>query len=179
MRNLASWREQQGSHNIVLLAGMVLVIGALSACVTTPPQKSAAEHRESLGSTQERKMTLGIVQSSIHKGMSQGDVAAALGSPNIVTADANGNDTWIYDKIATETSSSTSSRSQNSSVGGGGLAGGILGALGGILGGSASQSTGASDNTGAASQTQRTLTVIIKFDDKRLVKSVRSQSSSF
>lgn len=124
-------------------------------------------------------MTLGVVQSSIREGMSQADVASALGSPNIVTTDAEGNETWIYDKIATETSHSTSSRTQGSSVGGAAGAGGILGMVG-ILGGvGASQSTGASDRTGAASQTQRTLTVVIKFDNKRLVRSVRSQASSF
>lgn len=181
-----SWRKQD-SRNLALAAGAVFAAGMLSSCAAPPPQKSAAEHRESLGSTQERRMTLGVVQSRIREEMSQADVAAALGSPNIVTTDAEGNETWIYDKIATETSHSTSSRSEGSSVGGavgGGVgAGGILGTvpiLGGILGGvGASQSTGATDRAGATSQTQRTLTVVIKFDSKRLVKSVRSQASSF
>ncbi len=55
-------------------------------------------------------MTLGVVQSFIKEGMSQADIASALGSPNIVTQDKDGNDTWIYDKIATETSQSGSSQ---------------------------------------------------------------------
>jgi hypothetical protein len=33
-------------------------------------------------------MTLGVVQKEIHKGLSQADVAEALGSPNIVTRDS-------------------------------------------------------------------------------------------
>jgi len=168
---------------LVASASIVFVLISLSACVTTSPQKSAAEHRESLGSAQERKLTLGVVQSSVREGMSQADVAAALGSPNIVTTDVEGNETWIYDKVATETSYSDSSRSQSSaagaSVGGavGGIGSGVLGIFGGIVGGA--KSAGASDQAGAASRTQRTLTVVIKFDDKRLVKSVRSQMSSF
>ena len=124
-------------------------------------------------------MTLGVVQSSIREGMPQSEVAVALGSPNIVTTDADGTETWIYDKIATETTESSSKRTQNTSVGGGvgaGIITGVLGVVGGI---GASQSVGASDSAGATSQTQRTLTVVIKFDAKKLVQSVRYQTSSF
>ena len=54
-------------------------------------------------------MTVGVVQREIHTGLTQDQVAEALGSPNIVTRDASGNETWIYDKIATEASYSNSS----------------------------------------------------------------------
>ena len=57
-----------------------------------------------LHSEKEREMTVGIVQKEIRQGMSQGEVASALGSPNIVTKDQNGSQTWIYDKIASEVS---------------------------------------------------------------------------
>ena len=159
---------------IIVVAGVTL-----TGCLTPPPQNTAAQHSEQLSSTQERKMTLGVVQSSIREGMAQSEVATALGSPNIVTTDADGNETWIYDKIATETSRSASERTQSASVGVG-VGGAILGAAGAVIGGvGASQSAGASDSAGAMSQTQRTLTVVIKFDDRRLVKSVRYQTSSF
>ena len=108
-----------------------------------------------------------------------GDVAAAVGSPNIVTQDADGNDTWIYDKISTETSHSDSSQSKNTSVSAGG---GVLGAIGSVLGGvvgGVSQSQGSSSGSGAASQSQKTLTVVIKFNQSRQVSTVRYQSSSF
>ena len=175
--------EKSRAVCLVGSAAIVFVLMLLSACVTTSQQKSAAEHRESLGLTQERKLTLGVVQSSIREGMSQADVAAALGSPNIVTTDVEGNETWIYDKVATETSYSGSSRSQSSAAGGyvggavGGIGGSLLGILGGVVGGA--QSAGESNQAGATSRTQRTLTVVIKFDGERLVKSVRSQMSSF
>ena len=162
-------------RSIFVLAIPVVLGALLSGCLTPPPQKTAAEHAGELSSAQDRKMTLGVVQSSIHEGMPQSEVAAALGSPNIVTTDADGTEVWIYDKIATETSRSASERSQKTSIGAG-VGAGVLGAIVGVGG---TSSAGGSDSAGAISQTQRTLTVVIKFDEKKLVKSVKYQSSSF
>lgn len=60
----------------------------------------------------EQGFTLGTVQKYVHSGMSQDEVAVALGSPNIVTQDANGKETWIYDKM----SSSITGRDKNESA---------------------------------------------------------------
>jgi len=60
----------------------------------------------------EQELTVGTVQKYIHSGMAQDEVAIALGSPNIVTQDANGKETWIYDKI----SSSITDRNKNESA---------------------------------------------------------------
>ncbi len=168
-------KESNGTFLLVACLLAFLVFG----CAPMPPQKTAAEHQQELGSANERKMTLGLVQSSIKEGMAQAEVATALGSPNMVTQDRDGNETWVYDKIATETSQSGSSQGQSSSVGGGIGGGGILGAAGilGGIGGSSSQRS--SSNAGAQAQTQRTLTVVIKFDENRLVSSVKYQTSSF
>lgn len=123
-----------------LLVGLALSVGVMlistSGCITP----TASEHAEQLGSTAEREMTVGIVQRDIEKGMSQAEVAEVLGSPNIVTKDTEGLETWIYDKIATEVSVSAAGR-------------GIISI---IIG---------EKITAAASQTQKTLTVIIKFKD--------------
>ncbi len=109
-------------------------------------------------------MTLGVVQKEIKVGMSQGDVAIALGSPNIVSKDSGGSDTWIYDKIATEVSYSRDS---------GGIGGGAgLGGWGVIL-------AGYSKSAGAAAQTQKTLTIVIKFDENQNVKTLSYHSSKF
>jgi len=143
-----------------------LVCMLLSGCMTT-----AAQHQASLPSTQEREMTVGVVQKEIRVGMSQADVATALGSPNIVTKDGEGRETWIYDKIATEAYYSNSNVGLGAGAGAGGLAGTVL-ILGG-LGGSYSQ------NAGAAATTQKTLTVVIKFDEKNLVQSCSYHSSKF
>jgi len=47
-------------------------------------------------------LTLGTVQSKIFKGQSQSAVMEALGSPNIVTYDAQGKEVWTYDRISNE-----------------------------------------------------------------------------
>lgn len=73
-------------------------------------------------------MTLGIVQRDIKIGTSQADVAMVLGSPNIVTQDADGKETWIYDKV----SSITSYGSSGFGVGIGGGAGGFGSHAGGL-----------------------------------------------
>jgi outer membrane protein assembly factor BamE (lipoprotein component of BamABCDE complex) len=118
-----------------------------------------AYHQEKLASTKEREMTVGLVQKEIRVGMSQTEVAEALGSPNIVTRDENGKESWVYDKIASEASYS---KSNVSGVGGGGGTTGNTLLLGLISGGYES---------GASSTTQKTLTVVIKFDQDHLVHS--------
>jgi outer membrane protein assembly factor BamE (lipoprotein component of BamABCDE complex) len=143
----------------------VLFASALCGCMT------AAEHHQSLGSAKEREMTLGLVQKEIRPGMSQADVATALGSPNIVTKDSAGTETWIYDKIATEASYSRSSGGASGLAGAGGIIGTTL-LLGGV-GGAASREAGASGST------QRTLTVVIKFDKNSLVESFSYNASKF
>lgn len=136
----------------IFLSVSVLSLSAASCGMT------AAEHSRSLGSSQEREMTVGIVQRDIQKGMSQADVAQSLGSPNIVTRDSEGLETWIYDKIASEASYSQSSS-------GAGL---VLSLL-----------WGSSKSAGASSSTQKTLTVVIKFDTQKKVSSFTYHSSKF
>ncbi len=131
------------------LPSLLLAPILLSSCMT------AAEHQRSLGSTKEREMTLGVVQKEIRVGMSQADVAIALGSPNMVTKDSEGKETWVYDKIASEASYSAS------------------GGYGNIL------ILGLSSSSGAVSRTQKTLTVVIKFDGKGTVESFTYHTSKF
>jgi len=119
---------------------------------------SAAQHQQNLPSTQERETTVGIVQREIRVGMSGAQVAEALGSPNIVTQDSEGDETWIYDKIASEASYSQDS-------GGTGL---IISLIAGY-----------NRQSGAVSTTQRTLTVVIKFAKDKLVKSFSYHASKF
>lgn len=117
--------------------------------------RSAQDNTRDLKSTQDREMTAGIVQKEIRKGMSGAEVAEALGSPNIVTRDEKERQTWVYDKIATEASYS---QSQN----------GLFLILGGF-----------SNQSGAVSTTQRTLTVVIKFDANEKVESFSYHQSKF
>ncbi|MBN9399631.1 MAG: hypothetical protein J0I17_05570 ['Candidatus Kapabacteria' thiocyanatum] len=132
-----------------------LAIVATLAVTTLVGCRTASDHQQDLRSTQERNMTVGIVQREIRKGMSGAEVAEALGSPNIVTKDEKERETWVYDKIATEASYS---QSQNN--------------LFLILFNSSSQQ-------GAASTTQRTLTVVIKYDASGKVDSFTYHQSKF
>ncbi len=125
----------------------LLMMGMIS-CATV-------DHRSNLHSVKEQEMTVGKVQKEIRVGMSGAQVAEALGSPNIVTKDDGGDDTWVYDKIATE-----ASYSENSS------------GLFIILYGSSSRS-------GSSATTQKTLTVVIKYDANSKVKSFSYHASKF
>ena len=102
------------------------------------------------------KLTLGKVQQTLKKGMSQGEIIVALGSPNMVTSDANGLETWVYDKLSTEVNSNSQKKSFN-------LLGGVIGSKIGVgaTGGSSSKNS----NT---TSSQKTLTVVMKFIGKKL-----------
>lgn len=132
-----------------------LVFGIVGMAALVGGCRTAVDNTRDLRSTQEREMTVGVVQREIRKGMSGAEVAEALGSPNIVTKDENDRETWVYDKIATEASYS---QSQN--------------AIFLILAGMSNQS-------GAASLTQKTLTVVIKFDPNGKVNTFTYHSSKF
>lgn len=174
MWNIGNVAVLKYAHSAVIAATLIYVSG----CVPTQ-QPTAAQHAQTLAPAQERKLTLGVVQSTVREGIDQAAVATALGSPNIVTTDAAGNETWIYDKISTETSHSGSNRAQNFGVGGGAGAGGLAGAVLALGGAGAGYSRGANDSAGASAQTQRTLTVVIKFDANKLVSKVSYNQSAF
>jgi outer membrane protein assembly factor BamE (lipoprotein component of BamABCDE complex) len=138
----------------------------LGGCVSA--QKHSSDVQSGL---QGDRLTVGTVQREIKQGMSGADVAQALGSPNIVSTDELGREVWIYDKISTDTVYSNSNGGISSLILGGGPVG--SGALGGGVGASSSY------NSGAASKSQRTLTIIVKFGKDRLVRDFAYHSSRF
>lgn len=143
----------------LLIAAMAMVF--LSGCMMTP------QHRRAVRNDSGDRMTVGKVQKEIRVGMSGAEVAQVLGSPNIVSTDEQRREVWIYDKIATETAYSTSS---------GGVASLILVGLTDVfLGGGG----GLSGSSGASSTSQRTLTVIIKFDENKKVRDFAYHTSRF
>lgn len=128
---------------------LILSLLFLSGCST------ASSHLKSVKSDEADRVTVGKVQREIRIGMSSTKVIEALGSPNIVTTDENRLESWVYDKIATDVSYSNSN-------GGVWL---LLGSAGG--------------SSGAASTSQRTLTIVIKFDKDKKVRDFAYHSSSF
>jgi len=148
-----------------LNAAMVASLLGLTACM------SAQEHRQAVSGDQGDKLTIGTVQREIKVGMSAGQVVEILGSPNMVTTDEQRREVWVYDRVSTETAYSTSSGGVNALVlGGAGIGAGLLG--GGVGG-------GVGQSAGAVSQTQRTITIIIKFDNQSRVRDFAYRSSAF
>jgi outer membrane protein assembly factor BamE (lipoprotein component of BamABCDE complex) len=129
--------------------------------------QTAAQHRADVQDNSTDRVTVGKVQKEIRVGMSGADVAQALGSPNVVTTDEQHREVWIYDKMATDKVYSSSS---------GGISSLFLGFGGDVAGGLGG---GANSSTGASSTSQRTLTVVIKFDKDGKVRDFAYHSSSF
>lgn len=97
------------------------------------------------------ELRLGRVQKDIKVGMSSSEVVEVLGSPNMVTMDGKKGEVWIYDRVSTTIS--------ESSVGGGLI----------FFFGSSSESA----------VSQKSFTVIIKFDNDGKVKDLSYHSSKF
>ena len=131
---------------------LLILLGALSlvsGCI------NAGTHRANVRDDSADRISVANVQREIKVGMSGADVISVLGSPNMVTTDSQRRETWVYDKVSTE-------RVQSASQGGFGL----------ILAGFGSA-------TGASSTSQRTLTIVIKFDEQGLVRDYSYRQSSF
>lgn len=132
---------------------------------------SATQHRQEVSNTEADRISVGKVQREIRVGMSSAEVVEVLGSPNMVTTDEKRREVWVYDKVATDHAYSTSSGSISALILGGDVGG--SGAVGGGIG------TGYSRGSGAASTSQRTLTIIIKFDEQNQVRDFAYRQSSF
>ena len=138
-----------------LLVVLVLIV-LVGAC-------SASQHRAEVQEPVGDDLTVGTVQKEVRVGMSGGEVAQVLGSPNIVSTDENRREVWIYDKVSTETAYSTSNAL---------ILGGLMcssGAGAGIIG----------KKAGGTATTQKTLTIIIKFDDQGMVRDFAYHTSKF
>ena len=135
----------------------------LLAAVFVLPACSATQHRAEVGDDTADRVTVGTVQREIRVGMPSAEVAAILGAPNIVSSDGDRREVWIWDKISSEVAYSRSS---------GVAAGLVIGSSGGGAG------IGSKD-AGASRASQRTLTVIVKFDEAGLVRDFSYRTSSF
>jgi outer membrane protein assembly factor BamE (lipoprotein component of BamABCDE complex) len=148
--------ESNAMNNFLSLVVVSLAAGILVAC-------SATRHVEDVRAEDADRVTVGTVQKEIGLGMSGAQVATVLGSPNIVTSDNERRETWVYDKISSEVAYSKSS-----------------GALVGLIFSSAGGGLGAGQvKAGAKSTSQRTLTVVIKFDGEGLVRDFSYHASRF
>jgi len=135
--------------NMKIITAIILVGVFMQGCV---PVK---EHRASVQDNSSDRITVGKVQREIKKGMSGAKVVEILGSPNIVSTDKDSNEVWIYDKVSSDSVGSSSSGGVN-----------ILLLFG-------------QDSASASSSSQKTLTIIIKFDANKKVSSFKYHTSRF
>lgn len=142
-------------------------VALLSACGT------AQQHAADVAAARDAgdRLSVGTVQREIRTGMSSAEVIAALGAPNIVTTDEQRREHWVYDRISTETVHAGSS---------GGVSTLLLGGFGGSAGiaGVGGQG-GFRSGAGATSRSQRTLTIVVKFDGESRVRDFAYRTSSF
>lgn len=143
----------------------------LTAVFTLIGCMSANEHYRQTHGPKEKEMTVGTVQKEIRKGMPAADVATVLGSPNIVTTDSANREVWVYDKISTDVSYSKDSSGAGLKL--------LIAGVSDSLFGAGAPSGSYSRSAGAQSKTQRTLTVVIKYDEQNRVRDFFYHTSRF
>ena len=141
---------------------VVVLVATLSGVATT-----GAGEREKARTDPPAAFTLGVVQRALRPGLSQADVAERLGSPSIVTRDADGREAWVYDKVSSEVETSSGS------VGLGGVGSGAGGSFWGLLG------IGAGKRSEKAKSSRKTLTVVIRFSAAGAVETFTWHDSRF
>jgi hypothetical protein len=122
------------------------------------------------------RLSYGAVTSTVKKNQTtQADLLDLFGGPNISTTDAEGLETWVYERSASQTDAAASSDARNLNAffgGGGNLGGATIG--GGVAGGSRS-----ADDRSRTSTSVRNLTVIIKFNPDKTVRDYSVRQSTF
>ena len=129
---------------------LIIIMFALIGCLLIQGCSSTPKDEKN------SPFTTGNVQLSLKQGVTtQAEVLEKFGSHNMAVVDSSGDDVWTYQKYATVTQSSGQS--------------GYFWLV--IVGGSA--------GTSGLEQTQKTMTLIIKFDKDRKIKEFKSMSSNF
>ena len=114
---------------------------------------AASKHRADIRDDSGDRITVGKVQREVKIGMPSSAIVEILGSPNVVTTDEKRREVWGYDKISSDRIASSSASSIFLFFGDQGQA--------------------------ASSSSQRTLTIIIKFDESSLVRDFAYHTSRF
>jgi outer membrane protein assembly factor BamE (lipoprotein component of BamABCDE complex) len=128
---------------------------AISAALLTTICSCNVPKLPSENDASKSNLSAGVVQREIRKGMTGGEVATVLGSPNIVTSGPNNTEVWVYDR--------TFSQVEAASAGTGVWF--VIGTTG--------------QNAAVSRSSQSTLTVVIKFDSEKKVADVAYHQSKF
>lgn len=120
----------------------------LAMCLAVTPMLCACTSGDPVA---EEKLTVAKAQREIKIGMSSADVVEVLGSPNMVTTDDKRRETWVYDRVSSNVTSSGA---------------GVWLVFAGAE--KSSRSSG-----------QRMLTIIVKFDENSKVRDFAYRTSTF
>ncbi len=135
-----------------LLLGALVPLGSVATARDTPDQ-----------------LSYGMVQLTVKVGVTtQAEILEKFGAPNITTLDGSGREMWVYDRHATVSFDKSSGFSIGMLLGAGG--GDVAGGGGGL---------GFGSRKSRSEQSQRTMTLILKFDANKIVSDFQSRSSSF
>jgi outer membrane protein assembly factor BamE (lipoprotein component of BamABCDE complex) len=134
-----------------ILAVIVVLFLLQSCAIPVSLTRQAKDMHAAQQSADE--LSIAKVQRNIKIGMSSSDVIEVLGSPNMVTTDDKRREAWVYDKVSTNIMRTTS------------WGHGVI-----IL---------PDVENHSASKTQKTLTIIIKFDEQGVVRDYAYHQAKF
>src|SRR4051812_39842112 len=155
---------------------VLVVLGA--GCANKNDAKPAEHVDNAAAGTAERPSALsyGSVTATVKKGVTtQSDLINMFGGPNISTTDADGTETWVYERTSSmsDTAGTQDQKHLDAFFGGGAAIGsGAVG--GGVSGGAANQ-----NDQRRTVNSVRTLTVVVKFNGDKTVKDYSARASYF
>lgn len=154
---------------LLATSGCLATAVFLGGCASVPPP---AQPPTPVAVETPSPLSYGAITATVKKGITtQADLIGLFGGPNITTLDSDGSETWVYERTASETSTSSQAdvavQARNLDVFFG------LGFVG--------KGTVAAQSSGRATVTRsiKSLTVIIKFNQDKTVKDFSARASYF
>jgi hypothetical protein len=175
---LCRWKE--GGTSALILAVDLSAGGCASSNDKLPSSANAPADRvdSPTAGTVERPSNLsyGTVTATVKKNVTtQMDLVNLFGGPNISTTDADGAETWVYERTASTTDTAGSADQKQFAAFFG--AGAQIGSA--TLGGGAAGGTAKQNDQRRTVNSVRTLTVVVKFNPDKTVKDYSARASYF
>jgi len=169
------------------VATVFLLGGCLSASqldrsaqtsIAPPPAPAETPRSETPQSETPNRLSYGAITTSVKKDTTtQAELVDLFGGPNIATLDSDGTETWVYEKTASETTTTTNRQAVTTQA----ERLDVYFGLGLLRKGTVRKGTGATQSSGdtTVSHSIKTLTVIIKFNQNKTVKDFSARASYF
>lgn len=158
--------------------GCAVLLLCIAACVSPPKlpdQATPAPTQAPIVAPQPATpsaLSYGMVTSQVRKGeTTQLDLVQLFGAPSVSTYDSAGIETWVYEKTVTQTDVQSNSKAVQGAANLGMFFNwGQVG--GGVAGGQSSQAA-------STAASVRSITVIVKFNDQKIVSDYSVRASYF